>query len=80
VVARGVNSLEYSCVDDCKPQGGEGTMSTLIMGVFAGMYMGNPRFRASMDATIKKAVGYSIDTLNGKGVVIIPPQETDEEK
>ena|GEM_PF-3754166 len=55
-------------------------MSTLIMGVFAGMYMGNPRFRASMDATIKKAVGYSIDTLNGKGVVIIPPQETDEEK
>jgi len=50
------------------------------MGVFAGMYMGNPRFRASMDATVKKAIGYGIDTLNGKGVVIEPPQEISEDE
>ena len=55
-------------------------MSSILIGVLAGLYAGNPTFRANVDATIKKAVAYGIDTLNGKPALIEPPQETTEDE
>jgi len=55
-------------------------MNGAILGVIVGLYAGNPSFRASVDKAFKKAVGYGIDTLNGKGAVIEPPQEAAEEE
>ena len=55
-------------------------MGSLILGVLAGIYIGNPSARATVDMQIKRAVGAGIDSLNGKGAVIAAPQEADEEK
>ena len=55
-------------------------MPTLIIGVLAGVYLGNPTFRANADATVKRAVGVGIDYLNGNGTATIVPQETNEDE
>jgi len=52
-------------------------MGSLFLGILAGIYIGNPQARATVDAQIKKAVGQGIDYLNanGNGAVIDAPQE-----
>ena len=55
-------------------------MQSIFLGVIVGLYAGNPNFRASMDATVKKAVGYGIDVLNDKSAIIDPPPDTIEDE
>lgn len=37
---------------------------TLAVGVFVGMYIGNPQFKEQADNTIKQLIGQGINTLN----------------
>ena len=53
-------------------------MGSVIIGVLAGLYAGNPKIRATVDMQLKRAVGIGVDYLNGKGAVIDPPQEVIE--
>jgi len=55
-------------------------MSSVIIGVLAGLYLGNHQVRATVDAQIKKAVGVGIDALNGKPPLIDLPQEAIKEE
>jgi len=48
-------------------------MSSLLVGVLAGLYAGNPSFRRTVDATIKKAVSHGIDALNSGTGAKLPP-------
>ena len=56
-------------------------MSGIALGLFIGAYFNNPGLRRTVDATVKKAVGFGIDALNGKGVVseIEPNRDTEED-
>ena len=39
-------------------------MPTLVIGMLAGLYLGNPQFRSQTDATIKNFMGKGVDMLN----------------
>ena len=48
-------------------------MSGLIIGLAAGMYLGNPNVRRTVDAAIKKVAGQGIDLLNSGTAPKMPP-------
>ena len=55
-------------------------MTGVAIGLFFGTYLNNPALRRTVDGAIKKALAYSIDTLNGQNVVTEVPQKTTEDE
>ena len=39
-------------------------MQGLVLGVFLGLYAGNPRFKGQVDRALKDALGKGVDMLN----------------
>ena len=52
-------------------------MNGIAIGLFVGAYFNNPALRRTVDSAVKKAIGYGIDTLNGKKPNPAPSLETD---
>ena len=57
-------------------------MSGIALGLFIGAYFNNPGLRRTVDVAVKKAVGFGIDALNGKGIVPVvePVGDAEEEE
>ena len=55
-------------------------MQSVVLGLLAGLYVGNPNFRSTVDTAIKKALGHGIDMLNNRVENVQVDDEVDEDE
>jgi len=58
----------------------EKIMPVFVLGIMAGMYAGNPKFKSQIDGAVKNLLGKGVDALNkGGGADVQKPEASPEE-